>query len=401
MYPVDIRTDDRLHSRWDKALFFGVFLVGTVVMLVEKASSIPAVVALITGIASILVYCGLAWKSPRFRIREDRIGDGAYYLGFLFTLVSLSWALYQFTEQGGTERVISGFGIALATTIVGLAARVFFQQMREDPVEIEQTVRHSLHEQVMHLEREIRLSVEALVLIRSRTQEEIGNALGEGLREVLKDSRNAVSAEVQFLHASVSDALSAVKEAVAASTMQAAETRKSTGRLLKAVESLAEKIEQTKAPTDGLKDKVDEFTGVLDRMLSRETERIDKNRQAADSIVAIYKEMEARALDSAVVMEECKKGVESMRAVMSESAAAAQSMVANGTKVTDEMLRRSQNYLDLLVHLGEMSSKSETELRKLTSSLESQVQASARTLAALESNVVEASELIVRELNAQ
>ena len=104
MYPIDIRTDDRLRSTWDKAMFFGIFLVGTTLILVEKALPIPAMVAPSTGIAAIVLYCGLAWKSPRFRIREDRIGDSAYYLGFLFTLVSLSWALYQFSEQGGTVK---------------------------------------------------------------------------------------------------------------------------------------------------------------------------------------------------------------------------------------------------------------------------------------------------------
>jgi hypothetical protein len=401
MYPVDIRTDDRLQSKWDKTLFFGVFVVGTALILLEKASSIPAVVAPVTGIGAIVLYCAVAWKSPRFRIREDRIGDSAYYLGFLFTLVSLSWALYQFTEQGGTERVISGFGIALATTIFGLAARVFFQQMREDPVEIEQAVRHSLNDQVLHLQRELRLIIESLSLIRNRIQEEVGQAVGSGLREILSDSREAVKAETELFHAAIGAPLEAVKQAVLASTTHAAETRKSTGRLLKAIDGLAERIEQTKAPTDGFKEKVDEYAATLARMLTREKERTEKNRESADSILSVYKEMEARALDSAVVMEECKKAVEAMHAVMNESTVAAEKMVATGTKVTDEMLRRSQDHLDLLGRLSEMSSKSEADLRKLTNSLESQVQMSAGALAALERNVVQASELIVRELNAQ
>lgn len=401
MYSVDIRTDDRLHSRLDKALFFVVFLVGTALILAEKASPVPAWIAPTTGVAAIVLYCGLSWKSPRFRIREDRIGDSAYYLGFLFTLVSLSWALYQFTEQGGTERVISGFGIALATTIFGLAARVFFQQMREDPVEVEQTVRHSLNEQVQHLQRELRLSIESLALIRTRTQEELGKTLGAGLREVLRDSRTAVAEEVAFLHESVSETLSAVKGAVEASTTQAAETRKSTGKLLKAVDTLAEKIDAARAPTDGLKDKVEQYANALDRILKGEATRVEANQKSAAAIVGVYKEMEARALDAAVVMEESKKAVDEMRAMITESTATAQAMAQSAAKVTEEMIRRADEHLALLARLGEASSKSEAELGTLTRSLQQQVQMSAGALVALERNVVQASELIVRELSAQ
>jgi hypothetical protein len=195
--------------------------------------------------------------------------------------------------------------------------------------------------------------------------------------------------------------LDAVTKAVEMSTVQVAETRKSSGRLLKAIESLAEKIERTNPPTDGFRQKIDDFADTLDRMLRREAERIEKTRLSADAILAIYKEMESRALDSAVVMEACKKAVDDMQASMTGSTTTAKRIAETASTIADELLQRHATQISQLQRVEQMSAESETFLRDLRSSLESQVQMSAGALAALERNVVQASELIVRELNAQ
>ena len=87
--------------------------------------------------------------------------------------------------------------------------------------------------------------------------------------------------------------------------------------------------------------------------------------------------------------------------MIAESTATAQAMVQSGANVTAEMIRRAEEHLTLLARIGEASLKSEVELGTLTRSLQQQVQMSAGALVALERNVVQASELIVRELSAQ
>src|SRR5262245_32338054 len=124
MDTVELNSDDRLSTRADKFLFFGIFITTSILIVVQKLFAVSKWIPAVTGATAIALFCVLSWKTPRFRLREDRIGDGAYYLGFLFTLVSLSVTLYQFTRSGGVEEVISGFGIALTTTIVGLSLRV-------------------------------------------------------------------------------------------------------------------------------------------------------------------------------------------------------------------------------------------------------------------------------------
>lgn len=78
----------------------------------------------------------------------ETIGDNSYYLGFLFTLTSLAVTLY-FVIEAGSEtarlipEIISGFGVALSSTIVGVFLRVLMLQLKVDVETRERRVRLS------------------------------------------------------------------------------------------------------------------------------------------------------------------------------------------------------------------------------------------------------------------
>ena len=92
-----------------------------------------------------LAYAIVVARAPKFLLASWQAGDNCYYLGFLFTLVSLVFALYDFVESGGNKvLVVQDFGIALSTTIAGLLLRVLFSQARLDPDNIEATARAEL-----------------------------------------------------------------------------------------------------------------------------------------------------------------------------------------------------------------------------------------------------------------
>ena len=69
----------------------------------------------------------------------DTKGDSIYYLGLLFTFAALVAELISFDwgtpggDGSGTAGSIRNFGIALLTTIVGLAGRVWFTMSQESP----------------------------------------------------------------------------------------------------------------------------------------------------------------------------------------------------------------------------------------------------------------------------
>lgn len=87
-------------------------------------------------------------------VAGDTKGESIYYLGLLFTFAALVAALITFDwgtpggDGSGTTGSIRNFGIALLTTIVGLAGRVWFTMSQESPGDIVDTTRSRLEETV-------------------------------------------------------------------------------------------------------------------------------------------------------------------------------------------------------------------------------------------------------------
>jgi hypothetical protein len=129
---------------FDKVGFILAFLLGLIGIIALKALHASQVWVTLLPVSVMLGYASMIYLCLRTRLGEDQSGDNLYYLGFLFTLVSLSFALYQFDGEGGNAVIIENFGIALSTTIAGLFLRILFNQMRHDPIEIEREARIEL-----------------------------------------------------------------------------------------------------------------------------------------------------------------------------------------------------------------------------------------------------------------
>src|SRR5438477_79104 len=94
----------------DKWLFIGVFCLGTMSILGLKFVGVRQLVVTGVPVALMIAYFICVWFTPRFELRDDHASDNLYYLGFLFTLVSLGSALYQFSVGTRGEALISNFG---------------------------------------------------------------------------------------------------------------------------------------------------------------------------------------------------------------------------------------------------------------------------------------------------
>lgn len=140
----------------DRLAFLVAFLLGVTGILLLK---IPGVHPFLTaGYAALILvlYAVAAWLGGRVKIEPEIIGDNCYYLGFLLTLASLSHTLYQMSDptvNGGRPvdipEVISGFGVALSSTILGVFLRVFMMHLRPDFVAKEREVRADINRAFM------------------------------------------------------------------------------------------------------------------------------------------------------------------------------------------------------------------------------------------------------------
>lgn len=139
-------------TRLDVAFFGITFAVGFLAYTAMRRMRIPQ--EQITGaiVCIMVLYAAASAGIPRLKVRLDQAGDNAYYLGLLFTLMSMAFALYEYgaaasgqTSAGtGADKIIENFGVALFSTITGIFLRVILSQMRIDPSEVESMTRIEL-----------------------------------------------------------------------------------------------------------------------------------------------------------------------------------------------------------------------------------------------------------------
>lgn len=139
----------------DVGAFGAAFLVGVLAYFILRTAQIHQVWISVTLVGIMVIYAAMAGGLPRLRLRRDQGADNTYYLGLLFTLISMAFALHDFgiaqqnappslDGNSGAAEIIANFGIALATTIAGIFLRIMLNQMRVDPAEIEAASRLEL-----------------------------------------------------------------------------------------------------------------------------------------------------------------------------------------------------------------------------------------------------------------
>lgn len=205
---------ERRRHALDRSILFLFLIGGSAAIVALKNSPVPTEFRIGIPVALIVAYALLTISRTRFRLRYDQAGDNCYYMGFIFTLVSLGIALYQI-RQGTTAQefgigVVRDFGLALSTTIAGIICRVSLTQLREDPHDIEEATRRELIDYSRALSGQMQASVGMLAEVRQTTEDRLKNfvfemtqVVGEHQRrtENLRDSTKVLSDSIGKLAA--------------------------------------------------------------------------------------------------------------------------------------------------------------------------------------------------------
>ena len=123
--------------------FLPSFLIGAILIVLIRLA-FPGNGGTITAIliaVSTIILLGLYYY--RSGVKDlIRAGDELYYLGLLFTLISLCYALvslFILSPEGNLEQrtyeLIGSFGIALVSTVVGILARILLQGVDDGPTD--------------------------------------------------------------------------------------------------------------------------------------------------------------------------------------------------------------------------------------------------------------------------
>jgi methyl-accepting chemotaxis protein len=114
----------------------------------------------------------------------EKFADGVYYMGFLFTLWSLFIAFAPIGTTGdlSSEKIITQFGIALLTTVLGITFRLLLLQSQETFADQELEARESIAVGISRLNGELSEAVQGLVETRMSMNVESEKML-EGIRK--------------------------------------------------------------------------------------------------------------------------------------------------------------------------------------------------------------------------
>jgi hypothetical protein len=298
-----VRYVNLLKDNADKALFFSTFAVGSLFIIVFKIFSLNNLAEVTIPSVLIVAYAVAALRLSRFRLREDRVAENCYYIGLLFTLVSLAYALYSFTANvSATGTIITNFGVALSTTIIGLSLRVLISQLREDPVEYEREARLELSEVASKLSAELISSVEQFATFRRSMQQ----VIEESMTEVARKANASVEDTAGKVATASAAVLARFESAVTTIDDKGLQLNASLDEVVRALQAISGRIESIDLSSEMVSRKFDPIVGGFRTLLQESTDRAS-NQAAEFSRITLAADAANAALDR---LERAKAAIE-------------------------------------------------------------------------------------------
>ena len=241
------------------AVFLTFVTAGCGYIILAKLKGIEAFYVTFVPVGIMVAYALLINLSRGLRLRDDQSGDNLYYMGFLFTLTSLGVSLYQFSATHAAEEIVQNFGIAIGSTIAGIGLRVIFNQMRRDPVEVEQRMRLELAEAARRVRRELDSSVVEFTYFRRNAQQAAADSFGV-MTERFDDIVAKLLASLEEVTAKLSVPIEAAARQLGDATGEASRSMGAT---------LAASVAQLSTETEGLSSRVGAISGALDMVAAK------------------------------------------------------------------------------------------------------------------------------------
>jgi ElaB/YqjD/DUF883 family membrane-anchored ribosome-binding protein len=282
-------------------LFFAVVLSGAGYTVFSKLHEFSALQVTLVPVLIMVAYALVLGIARFFRLRDDQSGDNLYYMGFLFTLTSLAVSLYQFSSIGSAEQIVQNFGIAIGSTIAGISLRIFFNQMRRDPVEVEHAARLELADASRKVRRELESTVLEFGYFRRATQQSITDAVEE-VNRLLKEAKDRIidhldefatdfnkplqdaskkSGEtVEQLNARISETLERAAKQFADETAQLS---KSTATIITSIDRVVSKLTSMQTPDQIIEIKLNPAIQGLSRAVNNFGKNAEVQANAVDS----------------------------------------------------------------------------------------------------------------------
>lgn len=359
-------------KRLDLIAFIGAFLAGLILYVtLHRALDLPQWIVTTAIVGVMVAYGLLAVSVPRLRVRLDQAGDNAYYLGLLFTLMSMAFALGEFgvaivSENGlvpgrtGAQQLIANFGIALASTVAGIFLRVILHQMRVDPADVEGMTRIELSE----ASKRVRSSLDTVTNDLGLFHNEVRQRSTDVVTTLLEDAKKTVSSINQELDRTTKEMLASVGNAHKGVMDQTQELTRLIGGTASEAMGAIERLRGVEPPPLTLSRRLDKVTKALE--------------SAGDQTERIASYLQGTADSAATTMEETSKAATTLSQIAQQmkdsNTGVTQTIAASVERVSaalDSVGQRLEQDRQLLVQLEEQSRRSiEESVRAQAAALE-------------------------------
>jgi len=345
----------------DKGLFLLFAFGGFALVVAMKSRGAEPLHAAGAAVAVLLVYAIVGWRIAHYRRNPDRLGENCYYLGFLYTLASLSAALMEFQKATGgnvteIEQIVSDFGVALFSTIAGIAARVALMQIRRDADDADDELRNDFAAISARLRDSLRGSVDDAEAFRARMRDTLAHKMEAVVRENA-DALRSISAE--------------------------------TATLVAGIEELARRLSAAEIPQDLLVRQFDALqarVGAIADGFGRAAEADGQRNEAAAKLVRELASAQER-IANAAPYEQALASAEAL-------GVAVERIHGQVRDLTPALASLQQAFES---HVGHGVAEAEA-LRRLRESMEDDLEAARRTLRALQGAMADVADGLVRRL---
>jgi methyl-accepting chemotaxis protein len=311
-------------------VFFLFVVVGATYIVAAKLRGFDPFAVTFGPVLIMFLYAALIGAARLLRLRDDQSGDNLYYMGFLFTLTSLGVSLYQFDPAAGGETIVKDFGVAVASTIAGIALRIFFNQMRRDPLEVEASVRAELADSARRVRRELDNAVVEFNGFRRVLQQSVAEGFEETRRQVDEVSARVLggvehmvrrSAEILdgSLRESTLRALHDIESATRSLSTEVARLSQSAGQVSEGMDAVFAKLGEIRDPENLIKLRLAPALDGLTQIMSGLAARADAHARAMGEAVDRGTVLAERP---GLTLDDMRQDIEAVRQSMDRVAAA-------------------------------------------------------------------------------
>ena len=342
----------------DKWLFAGFAVGGGLGLYAARDLGVGEGPVTVVLVSMMLIYVAITYYLGKLKLRADQVGDNCYYLGFLYTLASLGYSLHAFSSYSrdldAVSSIIANFGIAIFTTIFGIALRVLLHQMRVDPADVEQEARLSLAGAALRVRAELDEMVMHLNSFRAATQQSIAEAFAD----ITSKTNSTLSTGTNSVNAAVQNAAENLDKTLTKFAEDSARLEENSTKLNRVIDTLVEKIDSIDASPDLIAKKLEPGVTGIDKLVKRLERRIGKEEERTNEIGALLERFVALAVQFEKTSAAASKNIGVLESVVQQ--------ISSADRQTAQLASAAQRAAQSLGSLDNISPKVDQSLSALT-----------------------------------